>query len=115
MKIENNILIEVDDEDIINGTFDIPDNVTEIKNHAFWVRTSLESITIPDSVITIGFAAFADCTGLKTLKIYNSETEIKNRVFAGCKNLKNVSVPDNIKINTDKLPYYCYDCFNCFD
>ena len=42
-------------------TYNIPNNVTEIGNSAFWACSGLTSVTIPDSVTEIGSFAFCDC------------------------------------------------------
>ena len=47
----------------------IPDNVTNIRDYAFYDCTGLTSIEIPNSVTSIGNAAFENCTELKT--VYN--------------------------------------------
>ena len=118
MKIENGILKKVKDEDIINGTFVIPDSVTEIGkwafvycnslvsvnisdsvtsigDFAFEYCTSLTSVTIPDSVTSIGEGAFEYCTSLTRVNISDSVTSIGSFAFLGCTNL--VSVPNNYK------------------
>ena len=43
----------------------IPDNVTNIRDYAFYYCTGLKSITIPNSVTSIGNYAFNGCKGLK--------------------------------------------------
>ena len=47
----------------------IPDNVTNIRDYAFYDCTGLTSFEIPNSVTSIGNAAFENCTELKT--VYN--------------------------------------------
>ena len=68
----------------------IPNDVTEIKNSAFYGCKGLTSITIPNSVTSIGSSAFRDCTGLTSVTIPNSVTSIGSSAFYGCSNLKTV-------------------------
>lgn len=58
MKIKDNVLVKVTDDDIKNGTFIIPENITEIGDSAFSGCKKLISINIPDNVIEIGICAF---------------------------------------------------------
>lgn len=60
------------------------DNVTQIKNQAFYGCKGLSSITIPDTVKTIGDKAFYDCIGLGNVTIPNSVTNIGAEVFRNC-------------------------------
>ena len=71
-KIEGNKLFEVYEDDILNGTFRIPDTVTSIGDYAFFNCISLEKITIPDSVTSIGNYVFFSCESLKEIKILNN-------------------------------------------
>ena len=45
MKTKNNILVKVDNSDIIDGKFEIPNSVTSIDGSAFYDCNSLTSIT----------------------------------------------------------------------
>lgn len=63
-----------------------PENVTEIKNEAFYGCTGLSSIHIPDTVTTIGDQAFYNCTSLGNVKIPNSVKSIGTQVFVNCSN-----------------------------
>ena len=69
MEIKNNKLIKVTDKDIINGTVNIPNNITKIESHAFERCQSLKKIIIPDSVTEIGSGAFAGCNSLDKFKV----------------------------------------------
>lgn len=66
---------------------DIPSNITEIGNHAFYNYKSLTSVTIPNSVTVIGTGAFQFCTGLTSIEIPNSVTSIGDYAFYNCFNL----------------------------
>ena len=46
------------------GTYDVPDGITEIAPYAFRNCYYLTKITIPESVTTVGNYAFQNCTGL---------------------------------------------------
>ncbi len=74
----------------------IPNDITEIKNYAFYGCSGLTSVTIPNSVTTIGNGAFLDCTGLTSVTIPNSVTEISSNAFYGCSGLTSVTIPNSV-------------------
>ena len=61
----------------------IPNDITEIKNYAFYGCTGLNSVSIPNSITSIGEESFMDCTGLTKISIPNSVTYIGNKAFYG--------------------------------
>ena len=65
----------------------IPNSVTSIERGAFYVCTSLTSITIPNSVTSIGDHAFYNCSSLTAVTIGNSVTSIGDHAFQGCSSL----------------------------
>lgn len=88
MKIENGVLIDVDNRDIVDGTFIIPDSVTSIGNYAFYYCRSLTSVVIPDNVTSIRSCAFVSCSSLESVVIGNSVTSIGTYAFWNCNKLK---------------------------
>ncbi|KAI4449017.1 hypothetical protein C823_003546 [Eubacterium plexicaudatum ASF492] len=63
---------------------EFPENVTQIRNEAFYGCRGLSSITIPNTVRTIGDKAFYNCSGLGNVTIPNSVTSIGAEVFRNC-------------------------------
>ena len=61
----------------------IPNDVTEIKDYAFYYCSGLTSITIHNSVTSIGDLAFYACDGLTEVTIPNSVTSIGYEAFYG--------------------------------
>ena len=96
MEIKNNKLIKVTDKDIINGTVNIPNNITKIESHAFERCQSLKKIIIPDSVTEIGSGAFAGCNSLESINLPSGVAEIGFGAFRNCSNLQSINIPDNV-------------------
>lgn len=78
------------DSETGKGVITFDKDVTVVGNNAFYLRTSLTSVTIPDSVTTIGSAAFYLCQSLTSITIPDSVTSIGSRVFNGCHSLATV-------------------------
>ena len=72
----------------------IGDSVTSIGDAAFYMCTSLTSVTIPNSVTTIGDYAFSDC-GLTSITIPNSVTSIGVGAFGDC-GLTSITIPNSV-------------------
>ena len=74
----------------------IPESVTLIGEYAFYGCSSLTSITIPNSVTSIGKGAFSNCSSLTSITIPESVTSIGRYVFYGCSSLKSITIPDSV-------------------
>ena len=78
MKVENTVLVKVENSDLINGTFTLPEGVTSIGAKAFVGCSSLRTLILPESITSIGDAAFYGCSSLSTLIIETqSEAEFE--------------------------------------
>jgi hypothetical protein len=73
-------------------TYEIPNSVASIENHAFYLCSNLESITIPDSVTSIGENVFFNCYKLTSVTIPNSVTSIGDWAFSACTSLEKIEV-----------------------
>ena len=90
---QNGVLSKYSENDEV---IEIPENVKEIANYAFYGCKSLKEIIIPSSVTEIGYGAFWDCSSLKKVIIPGSVTKIGNWVFYGCKSLKEIIIPGSV-------------------
>ena len=78
-------------------TIEIPDEITEVKDYAFYGFDSLTSVVIPESVTKIGDAAFSHCDRITNLTISNNVKIVGNEAFEYCKNLSDVSVGKGVE------------------
>ena len=96
MEIKNNKLIEVTNKDIINGTFDIPNDIEIIEHYCFAGCNSLETINIPIGLTCIAEYAFRNCKNLQSINLPSGVTEIGSGAFAGCNSLESINLPSSI-------------------
>ncbi len=93
----NGYLIYVGGGDLyVNGTkvttLTIPDDVTEIKNHAFYGCACITDIQF-NQVTSIGNEAFNGCHGLISVTIPEGVTAIGQYGFTYCTHLQSISIP----------------------
>ncbi len=69
---------------------EIPDDVTNISDFAFYKCPNLLSVSTGDGVDTIGNRAFWDCTNLKTITLGKNVKDIKNDAFFNCSGLTDI-------------------------
>lgn len=82
----------------------LPDTITSIGEHAFFVCQCLKEITLPKGVTEILRGAFAKCEQLKSIVIPESVTTLKENVFYQCSSLESAEVKGAIK----EIPAYCF-------
>jgi hypothetical protein len=70
--------------------------VTSIGRGAFYLNTSLTSVTIPTSVTRIVSIAFQGCSSLTNVTLPNNVTDIGEGVFLGCVKLSSVTIPSGL-------------------
>ncbi|HHF7349909.1 TPA: leucine-rich repeat domain-containing protein [Legionella feeleii] len=102
-------LVRVRESDIVDGSCQIPAEITAIDTWAFINCTNLQTLTLPARVTTIGNGAFCGCTGLKTITLPAGVTTIGEKVFDGCSSLKTITLPAGV---TTIGPYAFYNCRN---
>jgi len=93
VKVVENKIIQIEESDIVNGTFELPEGVTVIEDFACSDCTSL--VKLLDGITTVGNFAFADCFSLKGIP--DSITIFKHRAFENCTSLKVLHLGSNVK------------------
>ena len=98
METKNNKLLEVNNIDIKNGIFSIPDNIETIEAKAFFYCIKLREITFLNKITSIGNAAFGHCSNLKKINMPNEIKTIGKRAFSECFSLEAINIPNETTI-----------------
>lgn len=104
--IKGGVLKKVNDSEIINGEYMIPERITSIGGEAFKNCYSLKKITIPKGVTSIGESAFRSCIGLQEI-IMEGVTSIGGSAFKNCNHLENVKISEGVTSIGEKTFCYC--------
>lgn len=83
-------------------------DITNIRSYAFYLCTSLESITIPNAVTSIEQSAFNGCYSLASVTIPKDVASIQNGLFTSCYTIASISIPANVTSIGNSSFYYCY-------
>ena len=72
------------------GSYTIPENITEVKRAPFMMSHALSALTLPSSARTIESQAFLGCYGLTAVNIPYGLTQIGEQAFDDCANLRDI-------------------------
>ncbi|KTC87153.1 leucine-rich repeat domain-containing protein [Legionella drozanskii] len=106
---DGSTLLEVNENDIKNGFFEIPIGVTIIGRKVFSRCVNLQQITIPEGVSSIPRGAFSWCSNLQQINIPESVTSIGDEAFLGCQNLQQITIPESVTSIGDKAFAFCHN------
>lgn len=85
----------------------LPNTIVRIDANAFEFCNNLEEIEIPDSVKYINSLAFNNCTKLKKVVLPKTLEEIRRQCFGVCVNLQEIVIPDTVRM----IQLYAF--YNC--
>lgn len=68
----------------------VPEDITDLSDHAFAGCTSLQKVTLPEGLAVIGEGAFLGCTSLKEIRIPSTVKAVQGYAFDGCTSLERV-------------------------
>lgn len=75
---------------------ELPNSLLNIDTFAFDSCTSMEKISFSNNLKSLGSSAFENCTSLKSVKFPVSLESIGSMAFAGCSSLDEIELPDKI-------------------
>ena len=73
----------------------IPNNIKGIGKYAFY-GANIESIEIPESITEIGGDAFHSCSRLSSVTLNNGLKTINGQAFDGCSKLQTIIIPNTV-------------------
>lgn len=74
----------------------LPEGLTTIREFAFSICGSLESIVLPSTLTTIGWSAFSYCRALTHLEIPEGVTALPDGMCYNCGSLTRITLPDSV-------------------
>jgi len=86
--------------------------VTSVGNNAFYVCSSLTSITLPSGVTSVGNSAFEFCSSLTSVTLPSGVTSVGSRAFAYCSGLTSITLPPGLTSVADFTFYSCISLTN---
>lgn len=91
------------------GAYQVPGDVTEIADEAFWDAVKLTELTFAkdSSLTTIGDGAFTGCSALTSLTIPDTVTSIGSYAFQTCHNLTQVHLSAKLCLLQEGTFYQC--------
>ena len=95
----------------LHDNYELPEQVTTIKDYAFAYCENLTSMEIGESVTTIGKYAFSGCRGLKTLKIGAAVRSIGYGAWSDCDAIEKIvcHIPNSLEVSKDIFSVNVYD------
>ncbi|MGN0519042.1 MAG: leucine-rich repeat protein [Acutalibacteraceae bacterium] len=89
-----------------DGTYTIPDTVTEICPQAFY-GASVKNVRIANSVQIIGEQAFYGCSNLKDVVMGSSVVTVGDEAFRGCASIEQIAFPASTTTIGSRVFYGC--------
>jgi hypothetical protein len=90
----------------IPGTIE-EQSVVAIGNNAFYVKSSVTSVTMSDGLKSIGQLAFANCSALASVSIPATVTNIGWSAFSDCSAMETVFIPESVTTIGEYAFYRC--------
>ena len=90
------------------GSYTIPNHVTDIKEKAFSLSLQLTSVTIPNSITRIRKHTFYQCDTLLSVTLPSHLTDIEEWAFADCRLLQSIVIPESVTSIEKQAFFHCH-------
>ncbi|MBQ7466495.1 MAG: leucine-rich repeat domain-containing protein, partial [Clostridia bacterium] len=80
---------------------EIPNDVTEIPDRAFYYNVGITSIVMSNSIASVGNYSFTRCTNLGSVAFGNNVASVGESAFIYCSSLTNLTIPGNVTTISD--------------
>lgn len=77
-------------------TLEIPNEITQLRDYAFYNCQTLRSVKLPDGMIATGKNVFAVCSNLEAITFPKTLRIVNDSAFAGCEKISAIHFPSNI-------------------
>lgn len=91
-------------DDTLVEVVKLDQDVTWLRDYAFYGCSSLSSVNLSDSIASIGSSAFENCSSLISVDFEDSVRFLYSRAFANCVSLSSVDLGNSLK----KIPSECF-------
>ena len=91
---------------MVDGTFVLPDDITEIGDNAFGTYRTVNHFEFPEGLRRIGNSNFKSST-IKKVVLPSTLEELGDEVFSSCESLEEVVLPDKLKRIPAKAFFLC--------
>lgn len=81
---------------IEDTSYEIPNGVLVVGEHAFDNCTNIKTVTFSSSVKTISRYAFRSCDNLKDVNMHEGVLSIEYDAFSSCSSITNIVLPDSV-------------------
>ena len=91
---------------MVDGTFVLPDDITEIGDNAFGTYRKVNHFEFPEGLRRIGNSNFKGST-IKKVVLPSTLEELGDEVFSSCESLEEIVLPDKLKRIPDRAFFLC--------
>ena len=106
-KYQGNVLTKVQDEDIVDGVFTVPENIKVIDDEVFRGNALIKKVILPEGLEKISTSAFEYCKNLESINIPSTVKEIEETAFSECESLSSVNIPSGVEHLFNGTFYKC--------
>ncbi|MEA5047013.1 MAG: leucine-rich repeat domain-containing protein [Eubacteriales bacterium] len=85
----------------------LPNSITAIGDHAFWLNYNMKNIVLPNSLQEIADSTFQKCSALKHIALPEGVVSIEKKAFAECTALESIDLPNSLQMIGESAFEFC--------